>query len=71
MRGMWIHPILSQRRLQMRLTDPDTHIRYLRISKERIDLLLQVVSAMVTTKATIALHNYLRRIVCIVSSVLY
>ena len=51
MRGMWVCPIFSYRRLQgeyhnllqeMRLTDPDSHFSYLHtcMSKERFNLLL-------------------------------
>ena len=51
---MWIHSIFAHRRQQgeyhnllqeMRLSDPDSHFRYLRMSKERFDCLLaEVVS---------------------------
>ena len=48
-RKMWIRPIFMQRKQQgeyhnllqeMRLSDPDSHFRYLRMSKERFDSLL-------------------------------
>ena len=46
---MWVRPIFTQRRQQveyhnlvqeMRLCDPESHFRYLRMSKERFDCLL-------------------------------
>ena len=48
-RKMWVRPIFTQRRQQgeysnllqdMRLSDPQSHFRYLRMSKERFDILL-------------------------------
>ena len=52
-RQLWVRAIFSQRRQQgefhnllqeMRLSDPDSHFRYLRMSKERFDSLLAMVS---------------------------
>ena len=51
-RKMWVRPIFMQRRQQgeysnllqeMRLSDPQSHFRYLRMSKERFDILLSQV----------------------------
>ena len=48
----WIRPIFTRRREQgeyhnllqeMRLSDPDSHFRYLRMSRERFDSLLEMV----------------------------
>ena len=51
-RKMWVRPIFSRRRKQgeyhnllqeMRLADPDSHFRYMRMTKERFDSLLSEV----------------------------
>ena len=51
-RSMWVRPIFKLQRQQgeyhnllqeMRLSDPDSHFRYLRMSKERFDNLLAMV----------------------------
>ena len=51
-RRVWVRPIFSRRRQQgeyhnllqeLRLVDPDSHFRYLRMSKERFDSLLSKV----------------------------
>ena len=51
-RKMWVRPIFTKRRLQgeyhnllqeMRLSDPESHFRYLRMSRERFDCLLEMV----------------------------
>ena len=51
-RSMWVRPIFKLRRQQgeyhnllqeMRLSDPDSHFRYLRMSKQRFDNLLAMV----------------------------
>ena len=40
-RKMWVRPIFSKRKQQeMRLSDSDSHFRYLRMSRERFDNLL-------------------------------
>ena len=48
-RRMWVRPIFTQRRQQgdyhrllqeMRIFDPDSHFRFMRMSKERFDCLL-------------------------------
>ena len=53
-RKMWVRPIFSKRKEQgeyhnllqeMRLSDADSHFRYLRMSKERFDNLLAEVIA--------------------------
>lgn len=53
----WIHPIFKRRREQgeyhnllqeMRLSDEESHFRYLRMSKECFDLLLSKVQASLT-----------------------
>ena len=57
-RSMWIRGIFTRRQQQgeyhqllqeMRMADPESHFRYLRMSKERFDSLL----AMVSTKAVL------------------
>lgn len=54
-RSMWVRPIFTLRRKQgeyhnllqeMRLSDPESHFRYLRMSKERFESLLQMVCAL-------------------------
>ena len=51
-RRFWVHSIFTRRRQQgeyhnllqeMRLSDPESHFRYLRMSKERFDSLLSKV----------------------------
>ena len=51
-RKMWVRPIFTKRRLQgeyhnllqeMRLSDPESHFRYLRMYRERFDCLLEMV----------------------------
>ena len=51
-RKMWVRPIFSRRRKrgeyhnllqEMRLADPDSHFRYMRMTKERFDSLLSEV----------------------------
>ena len=53
-RRFWVRPILTKRRQQgeyhqllqeMRLSDPESHFRYLRMSKERFDTLLAKVGS--------------------------
>ena len=55
-RSVWVRPIFSKRRRQgeyhnllqeMRLSDPDSHFRYLRMSKERFDCLLSLVCLLI------------------------
>ena len=52
MRRVWVRPIYRMRRQQgdfhnllqeMRLNDPESHFKYLRMSKEKFDSLLQMV----------------------------
>ena len=52
-RRMWVQPIFVRRRQQgeyhqllqeLRLTDPELHFKYLRMSKERFDSLLEKVN---------------------------
>lgn len=65
-RKMWIQPIFKRRREQgeyhnllqeMRLDDPESHFRYMRMTKERFDSLLSMVSWL--------LHNYSLVVTCI------
>ena len=50
-RPLWVRPIFRRRHQgeyhnllqEMRLSDPDSHFRYLRMSKERFDCLLSMV----------------------------
>ena len=58
-RSRWVRPIFTRRRQQgeyhnllqqMRLSDPESHFRYLRMSKERFDSLL--------AKVSIAINQY-------------
>ena len=51
-RRMWIRPIFTKRKQQgeyhnllqeIRLSDPESHFRYLRMSRERFDSLLEMV----------------------------
>ncbi len=51
-RRIWIRPIFAKRKQQgeyhnllqeMRLSDPESHFRYLRMSRERFDALLEMV----------------------------
>ena len=55
-RSVWVRPIFSRRRQQgeyhnllqeMRLSDPDSHFRYLRLSRERFDCLLSLVCLLI------------------------
>ena len=59
LRSSWVRPIFTRRRQQgeyhnllqeMRLSDPESHFRYLRMSKERFDSLL--------AKVSIAINHY-------------
>ena len=52
-RRMWVRPIYRRRRQQgdyhnllqeMRLSDPESHFKFLRMSREKFDSLLQMVS---------------------------
>lgn len=56
-RSMWVRPIFKLRRQQgeyhnllqeMRLSDPDSHFRYLRMSKQRFDNLLAMVGPLIS-----------------------
>ena len=55
-RSVWVRPIFSRRRQQgeyhnllqeMRFSDPDSHFRYLRMSRERFDCLLSLVCLLI------------------------
>ena len=53
-RSVWVRPIFSRRREQgeynllqeLRLSDPESHFRYLRMSRERFDCLVALVSSL-------------------------
>ena len=67
-RSVWVRPIFSRRRQQgeyhnllqeMRLSDPDSHFRNLRMSRERFDCLLSLVCLLI-----LVLFFLLSNIIC-------
>ena len=66
-RSVWVRPIFVRRRQQgeyhqllqeMRLADPESHFRYMRMSKERFDRLLAMVSHRVIFVCFQIIYNY-------------
>ena len=55
-RKMWIRPIFTQQQ-EMRLSDPQSHFRYLRMSKERFDILLSQVGPLLAKRHYYSPHR--------------